>query len=115
MLIAPPIAVGHSAVPAHHGHRVVLLVRRDGEGVALVETYPDRQSRNSYLSDIAEQLDVAGVALVQTYLDRQPRDRDSYLSYVAEQLGVEPSDQITSYSACIFAEGPSDVEFWKTV
>ncbi|MEW6771702.1 MAG: AAA family ATPase [Bacillota bacterium] len=37
------------------------------------------------------------------------------LSDVAEQLGVEPSDQITGYNACIFVEGPADVEFWMTV
>jgi len=37
------------------------------------------------------------------------------LSDVAEQLGVEPSDQITGYNACIFVEGPSDIEFWRTV
>jgi len=34
---------------------------------------------------------------------------------VAEQLGVEPSDQITGYHACIFVEGPSDIEYWTTV
>lgn len=34
---------------------------------------------------------------------------------VAEQLGVEPSDQITGYNACIFVEGPSDIEFWKAI
>jgi len=37
------------------------------------------------------------------------------LSDVAEQLGVEPSDQITGYYACIFVEGVSDIEFLKTV
>jgi len=37
------------------------------------------------------------------------------LSDVAEQLGVEPSDQITGYNACIFVEGPSDVEYWMAV
>lgn len=37
------------------------------------------------------------------------------LSDIAEQLGVEPSDQIIGYNACIFVEGPSDVFFWKTV
>ena len=34
---------------------------------------------------------------------------------VAEQLGVEPSDQIIGYNACVFVEGPSDIEFWQTV
>jgi putative ATP-dependent endonuclease of OLD family len=37
------------------------------------------------------------------------------LSDVAEQLGVEPSDQVTGYNACIFVEGPSDIEYWTTV
>lgn len=37
------------------------------------------------------------------------------LSDVAEQLGVESSDQITGYNACIYVEGPSDIEFWKNV
>lgn len=40
---------------------------------------------------------------------------DLDLSDVAEQLGVEPSDQITGYNACIFVEGSSDIEFLKTV
>jgi len=37
------------------------------------------------------------------------------LAGVAEQLGVDPSDQITGYNACIFVEGPSDIEFWTTI
>lgn len=37
------------------------------------------------------------------------------LLQIAEQLGVEPSDQITGYNACIFVEGPTDIEFWKAV
>ncbi len=37
------------------------------------------------------------------------------LSNVAEQLGIEPSDQITGYNACIFVEGPSDIEFWMAI
>lgn len=40
---------------------------------------------------------------------------DLNLADVAEQLGIEPSDQITGYHACIFVEGPSDIEFWKSV
>ena len=34
---------------------------------------------------------------------------------IAEQLGVEPSDQITGYKACAFVEGQDDIMFWKTV
>ena len=37
------------------------------------------------------------------------------LSLVAEELGVEPADQITGYSACVFVEGPCDIKFFKTV
>lgn len=37
------------------------------------------------------------------------------LSDVAEQLGVEPSDQITSYHACVFVEGPTDIKFWRII
>jgi len=40
---------------------------------------------------------------------------DLDLSDVAEQLGVESSDQITGYHACVFVEGPGDIEFWKAV
>ncbi len=40
---------------------------------------------------------------------------DLNLSDVADQLGVEPSDQITGYNACIFVEGPTDIEFWKAI
>jgi len=34
---------------------------------------------------------------------------------IAEELGVEPSDQITGYKACVFVEGINDIIFWKTV
>ncbi|HEX6123260.1 MAG TPA: AAA family ATPase [Ktedonobacterales bacterium] len=34
---------------------------------------------------------------------------------VAEELGIEPSDQITGYSACVFVEGTSDIHFWQTI
>jgi len=34
---------------------------------------------------------------------------------IAEELGVEPADQITSYKACVFVEGPDDIMFWRTV
>lgn len=34
---------------------------------------------------------------------------------IAEELGVEPSDQITGYRACVFVEGINDIIFWKTL
>jgi len=34
---------------------------------------------------------------------------------IAEELGVEPSDQITGYNACVFVEGNDDIMFWETV
>ena len=37
------------------------------------------------------------------------------LEKIAEELGVEPSDQITGYKACVFVEGPNDIMFWKTI
>ena len=37
------------------------------------------------------------------------------LAAVAEQLGVEPSDQITGYHACVFVEGPGDIDFWSAI
>jgi putative ATP-dependent endonuclease of OLD family len=38
---------------------------------------------------------------------------DLDLAEVAKELGVEPSDQITGYDACVFVEGINDVEFFK--
>ena len=40
---------------------------------------------------------------------------DLNLSDVAQELGVEPSDQITGFNACVFVEGKQDIEFWETV
>jgi putative ATP-dependent endonuclease of OLD family len=37
------------------------------------------------------------------------------LIQVAKQLGIEPSDQITGYNACIFVEGPTDIKFWSAI
>jgi len=37
------------------------------------------------------------------------------LDEIAEELGVEPSDQITGYKACVFVEGKDDIMFWKTI
>lgn len=34
---------------------------------------------------------------------------------IANELGVEPTDQITAFKACAFVEGKDDVYFWKTV
>jgi len=62
----------------------------------------------SPIEDLALVVREAGVA-------RAIQTPDLNLSDVAEQLGVEPSDQITGYKACIFVEGPSDVEFWRAV
>lgn len=40
---------------------------------------------------------------------------DLNISSIAEELGVEPADQITGYRACIFVEGPDDIEFWQII
>jgi hypothetical protein len=37
------------------------------------------------------------------------------LEEVADELGVEPSDQICGFKACVFVEGPKDILFWETV
>lgn len=37
------------------------------------------------------------------------------LEAVASELGIEPSDQITGFNACVFVEGPDDVEFFSVV
>ncbi len=34
---------------------------------------------------------------------------------IAEELGVEPSDQITGYKVCVFVEGPDDITFWRAI
>jgi putative ATP-dependent endonuclease of OLD family len=37
------------------------------------------------------------------------------LDKIADELGVEPSDQITGYSACVFVEGPDDIMFFTEI
>ncbi len=37
------------------------------------------------------------------------------LTDLADQLGIEPSDQITTFKACIFVEGINDIIFWKSI
>jgi len=60
---------------------------------------------------------IEDLALVvrETGVARAIQTPDLDLSDVAEQLGVEPSDQITGYHACIYVEGPSDIDFLKNV
>ena len=62
----------------------------------------------SPIEDLALVVRVAGVAT-------RVQSPDLVLSDIAEQLGVEPSDQVTGYHACVFVEGPDDIKFWKTV
>ena len=62
----------------------------------------------SPIEDLALVVRDAGVARAVQYPNLD-------LSDIAEQLGVEPSDQVTGYHACVFVEGPVDIEFWKTV
>ncbi|MCL6526206.1 MAG: ATP-binding protein [Thermaceae bacterium] len=62
----------------------------------------------SSIEDLALVVRNAGVA-------RAIQSPELDLADVATQLGVEPSDQITGYHACIFVEGPSDIEFWNSV
>ena len=62
----------------------------------------------SPVSDLALVLRSKGVAYSQQYPELDLAD-------IAEQLGVEPSDQIIGYKACLFVEGPKDVEFWNSL
>jgi len=62
----------------------------------------------SPIEDLALVVRTAGVATGTQIPELHP-------SRVAEELGVEPADQITGYNACVFVEGPSDIEFWTTV
>jgi len=62
----------------------------------------------SPIEDLALVVREAGVA-------RAIQTPELDLAKVAEQLGVEPSDQITGYNACIFVEGPSDIQYLTTV
>lgn len=62
----------------------------------------------SPVEDMALVVRESGVACAIQSPDLNPSD-------VAEQLGVDPADQISGYDACIFVEGPSDIEFWKIV
>ncbi len=50
----------------------------------------------------------SGVASVVEHPELSP-------AKVAEELGIEPADQITGYSACVFVEGPDDEIFFKKV
>lgn len=43
----------------------------------------------------------------------QGQDLDPY--DVAAELGVEPSDQIYAYTACVFVEGEDDILFFETI
>lgn len=43
---------------------------------------------------------------------KQSADLEDYAE-IAKELGIEPSDQITGYRACVFVEGINDVEFFK--
>lgn len=41
--------------------------------------------------------------------------RDFLSFHLAEELGVDPADQITGFSACVFVEGIADIEIFETV
>jgi len=52
-----------------------------------------------------------GIAIAEQIIDYSTAD--DFIYNIAEDLGVEPSDQITGYNACIFVEGPNDIDFLK--
>lgn len=63
---------------------------------------------SSTLEDLALIVREAGIA-------KSIQSPDLNYAEIADQLGVEPSDQLTSYNACVFVEGPSDIEFWNEI
>jgi predicted ATP-dependent endonuclease of OLD family len=54
-----------------------------------------------------------GVASAQQVSDFPTSE--GFVNNIAEDLGVEPSDQITGYNACIFVEGPTDIDFLRWI
>jgi len=49
-----------------------------------------------------------GVATIEQSMDLDPYE-------VVDELGIEPSDQIIGYDACIFVEGKDDIKFFETI
>ncbi len=80
----------------------------DEEYQVIVTSHSPVFAGASPIEDLALVVRTAGVA-------RAIQTPDLDLSDVAEQLGVEPSDQITGYNALVFVEGQGDIVFWKTV
>jgi len=62
----------------------------------------------SPLEDLALVVRSKGIARAEQHPDLD-------LASVADELGVEPADQISTYHACVFVEGVSDVGFWRCV
>jgi len=52
-----------------------------------------------------------GVASAQQVSDFETSEE--FVNNIAEDLSVEPSDQITGYDACVFVEGPTDIDFLR--
>ena len=80
----------------------------DGGYQVIITSHSPVFAGKSPIEDLALVVRRSGVA-------RAIQTPDLELSEVAAELGIEPADQITSYNACIFVEGPSDILFYKQI
>jgi len=74
----------------------------------IVSTHSPVFAGASPIDDLALVVREKGVA-------RAIQTPDLALANVARELGVEPSDQITGYNACVFVEGITDIHFFTTI
>jgi predicted ATP-dependent endonuclease of OLD family len=77
-------------------------------GQILVTSHSPVFAGSSSIEDIALIIREKGESKRLQYPDLEPKK-------MADELGIEPSDQITCYNACIFVEGPTDIYFLKKV
>ncbi|MHB8068211.1 MAG: AAA family ATPase [Desulfobaccales bacterium] len=62
----------------------------------------------SAIEDLALIVRTGGIARAVQYPELNTSD-------IANELGIDPADQLTGYNACIFVEGPSDIDFLKCI
>jgi putative ATP-dependent endonuclease of the OLD family len=77
-------------------------------GQILVTSHSPVFAGSSSIEDIALIIREIGESNILQYPHLEPKK-------IADELGIEPSDQITCYNACIFVEGPTDIYFLKKV
>ena len=81
----------------------------DGGSQIIITSHSPIFAGQSPIDDISLIKRQEGVASAQQASDFP--SAEEFVNDIAEDLGVEPSDQITGYSACIFVEGPTDIDF----